>query len=50
MLEVAATVIHRAEQNYLTYLQKFGTGQMWLDAAGPAELFIEDMPPWFARD
>lgn len=49
LLEVAAAMIARADNNYLDYLERFGA-TMWLLQEEPKELFLEDMPPWFARD
>lgn len=50
MLETAASEIRGAEANYLAYLEYFGTDEPWLENDVPAELFQEDMPPWFGRD
>jgi len=50
MCEIAQRVIERAEQNYLSYMTEFGPDNMWIDFAEPEELFVDDMPPWFARD
>ena len=50
MLEMAQSVIRRAEQNYLRYMQRFGPTELWIEEDKPEELFVEDMPPWFGRD
>lgn len=50
ILEVAAGTIERADNAYLTYMEKFGADQMWLLQEEPSELFMDDMPPWFARE
>jgi len=50
MLDMARSVLRRAEQNFLTYMQKFGPAQIWIEDDKPAELYVEDMPAWFGRD
>jgi hypothetical protein len=49
ILEVAAGVIARADNNYIEYMKEFGPGNMWLLQEEPSELYIEDLPPWFGR-
>jgi len=49
ILELAGSIIHRAEANYLQYLEQYGTS-MWIETDKPVELFIEEMPAWFGRD
>jgi len=49
ILEVAQSVIERAQVNYKEYRERFGES-MWLLEEEPSELFIEDMPPWWGRD
>jgi PDDEXK-like domain of unknown function (DUF3799) len=50
LLEISAATIAKADQNYVAYMERFGPDEMWLLEEEPSELFIEDMPPWFARD
>jgi hypothetical protein len=50
LLEVSQATIDRADQNFIAYMDRFGPNEMWLLTEEPSELFLEDMPPWFARD
>lgn len=49
LLELAGGVVQAAKENYVRYMQRYGTDQMWLLAEDPTELFIDEMPGWFAR-
>lgn len=49
ILEVSQATIDKGDANYIAYMKKFGPS-MWLLEEEPSELFLEDMPPWFARD
>lgn len=50
ILEVSAATIAHAEANFIDYKQRFGANDMWLLQEEPSELYMDDMPPWFARD
>lgn len=50
MCDLAANTIERADANYLSYMERFGAGEMWLEDDEPRELHMEDMPGYFARD
>lgn len=49
LFEVAGAQIKRAKTNFVEYMKKFGTQEMWLLQEEPTELYMEDMPPWFGR-
>jgi hypothetical protein len=50
ILEVSQAMIDRADANYIAYMERFGPREMWLLEEEPSELYLEEMPPWFARD
>ena len=50
ILETAASTIERADANFRAYMDHFGPSQMWLLQEKPSELFIEELPSWYARD
>jgi hypothetical protein len=49
MVEHAKGEIERATATYLDFVERFGLDQMWLSLQKPTELFIEEMPGWWAR-
>jgi hypothetical protein len=49
MLEMAASVITRGEQNFVEYLRLYGETQ-WVEITEPTELLVEEMPSYFGRD
>lgn len=50
IFDIAARSIERGVRNYVDYMQRFGPHQMWLEDEEPGELYVEDLPPYFARD
>lgn len=48
MMDLAQAVIDRADKNYVTYMERYGT-TMWLLEEEPTELYLEEMPPYFGR-
>jgi len=49
LLEIAAGVIAKAEDNYKRYMEKFGPETPWLLSAPLEELHLEDFPEWMFR-
>lgn len=49
LLDVAQGFIDRADANYRAYVDQFGLDEMWLQVEEPTELYLEEMPAWFAR-
>lgn len=49
ILDIAGAAIAKADANYAAYMARFGT-EVWLLEEEPSELYLEEMPPWFARD
>jgi len=49
ILEVAGQSVTKAKANYAAYMNELGTEQMWLLESAPRELFMEDLPIWYAR-
>jgi len=49
IIENAANHNMEAAEAYLDYLNTFGANNIWLILDEPRELFMEDMPNWFAR-
>lgn len=48
ILEIAEATVQQAKDNYVTYMEANGI-QMWLPNEAPSELYVEDLPPYFAR-
>lgn len=49
LLELAENVLEKAKANYVDYMERIGPNEMWLLAEEPSELFLDEMPGWFAR-
>ena len=50
LLEISAATIAKADNNYIEYMKRFGPNEIWLLEEDPSELFVDELPPWFARD